>query len=171
MDLAAGEEIVWQGRPSWRAMLAFYMRWIALAAIVGIGGQVLASTTGWNLPTGWFWGFALLLLLGTLAVGYLRRLTRTYVVTNRRIYVRTGLVSRDLHSTSHERIQSVNTRQTVFQRMLDVGDVDFDTAATDDFEFVFAGCDRPHDVARRVTSLEDSMHGEGAASAAHEPQA
>jgi uncharacterized membrane protein YdbT with pleckstrin-like domain len=49
-----------------------------------------------------------------------------------------------------ERVQNVNYEQSVLQRMLQVGDVDFDTAAGDDFNFVFAGVANPDEVVERV---------------------
>jgi hypothetical protein len=47
-------------------------------------------------------------------------------------------------------VQNVNYQQSVVQRLLQVGDVDFDTAAGDDYNFVFAGVDDPADVVHKV---------------------
>ena len=41
MELLAGEEIVWSGRPSWRSMLAFYIKWMLLALAIGVAAQVV----------------------------------------------------------------------------------------------------------------------------------
>ena len=45
MELLSGEEIVWSGRPSWRSMLAFYIKWGIVALAPGVIGQIVASTT------------------------------------------------------------------------------------------------------------------------------
>jgi hypothetical protein len=31
VDLLDGEEILWRGRPSWRSMVGWYLRWAVLA--------------------------------------------------------------------------------------------------------------------------------------------
>jgi hypothetical protein len=47
-------------------------------------------------------------------------------------------------------VQNVNYNQSLVQRMLQVGDVDFDTAAGDDYNFIFAGVANPDEVVERV---------------------
>jgi len=44
----------------------------------------------------------------------------------------------------------VNTNQTLLQRVLSVGTVDFDTAGTDDSEFRFVGIADPGSVVQAV---------------------
>ena len=51
-----------------------------------------------------------------------------YIVTDQRIYIRRGILNRHERSTHRDRIQNVNTDQSMLQRMLSVGNVDFDTA-------------------------------------------
>ncbi|HVD40508.1 MAG TPA: PH domain-containing protein, partial [Solirubrobacterales bacterium] len=65
-------------------------------------------------------------------------------------FIKRGIVSRTIQETRLERVQNVNYHQSVVQRMLQVGDVDFDTAAGDDYNFVFAGVDEPADVVHMV---------------------
>jgi uncharacterized membrane protein YdbT with pleckstrin-like domain len=40
-------------------------------------------------------------------------------------------------------VQNVNTHQSLFDRIVRVGKVDFDTAGTDDSDFVFEGISHP----------------------------
>ena len=57
-------------------------------------------------------------------------------------------------------MQNVNLRQNVLERMLRVGDVDFDTAASADYDFAFRGVAAPREI----------VHGRpGAAGAPGEP--
>ena len=67
----------------------------------------------------------------------------TYTITNRRLNIKRGIVSREIQETRLERVQNVNYRQSVYQRMMQIGDVDFDTAATDDYNFIFVRRRRP----------------------------
>jgi uncharacterized membrane protein YdbT with pleckstrin-like domain len=63
---------------------------------------------------------------------------------------RVSWISREIQETRLERVQNVNYRQSVYQRLMQIGDVDFDTAATDDYNFVFAGVADPGDVVQSV---------------------
>jgi uncharacterized membrane protein YdbT with pleckstrin-like domain len=154
MELLDGEQIVWSGRPSWRSMLAFYIKWGILALVPGVGGQVLAGVTSWDIPTWWLWLITVVLLLLMLIAGWLQRIDTHYAVTNQRINIRTGIFSRSDHSTSYERLQNVKTYQSFLERMLGVGLVDFDTAAGDDFDFKFTGIDDPAGLAKQVAELQ-----------------
>jgi uncharacterized membrane protein YdbT with pleckstrin-like domain len=155
VDLLEGERELWRGRPSWRSMLAFYISRGLLALVPGVAGQVLNSSG--NLSGTWdayLWIATGVLLLLVLLVGWLKRIDTLYVVTDRRIHIRQGIVSRRDHSTTHERIQNVNTDQGLLERMLGIGSVDFDTAGSDDYDFTFAGVRDPGALVKLVASVE-----------------
>jgi uncharacterized membrane protein YdbT with pleckstrin-like domain len=61
------------------------------------------------------------------------------LVTNPRLSIRRGVISRSAQQMRIDRAQNVNTQQTVMDRLVRLGTVDFDTAATDDSEFRFVG--------------------------------
>jgi uncharacterized membrane protein YdbT with pleckstrin-like domain len=154
MELLDGEEIVWSGRPSWRSMLAFYIKWGIVALAPGVIGQVVASTTSHDKYRWWLWLITVVLLLLVLLAGWLQRIDTHYAVTNQRINIRHGIFSRADHATSYERLQNVKTYQSFLERMLGVGLVDFDTAAGDDFDFKFAGINDPAGLARQIAELQ-----------------
>ena len=76
-------------------------------------------------------------------IGFVKRVATTYTITNRRLNIKRGIISREIQETRLERVQNVNYRQSVYQRLMQIGDVDFDTAATDDYNFVFVGVAEP----------------------------
>jgi uncharacterized membrane protein YdbT with pleckstrin-like domain len=154
MELLAGEEIVWSGRPSWRSMLAFYIKWGVLALLPGVAGQVVAGI--WNADKYlWeLWLVTVVLLLLVLLAGWLQRIDTHYMVTNQRINIRHGIFSRSDHATSYERLQNVKTYQSLLERMLGVGLVDFDTAAGDDYDFKFSGIEDPAGLAKQIAELQ-----------------
>jgi uncharacterized membrane protein YdbT with pleckstrin-like domain len=131
MDLHPGEEIVFEGHPSWRALLSFY-----------IGGVLAAAATGVLV------GVVLLALV--ILVGFFRRMTTTYMVSTQRLYIRRGLLSKRVQQTRIDRVQNVNTNQRLRDRILRVGTVDFDTAGSDDSDFTFVGIADPGDVVAAV---------------------
>ena len=73
-----------------------------------------------------------------LIVGYVKRLFTTYTISNHRLHIRRGIIARKEQQTQINRVQNVNTNQSVLERLLQVGTVDFDTAAGDDYQFAFA---------------------------------
>ena len=171
MELLDGEQIVWEGRPSWRSMLAFYIKWGVLALVPGVGGQIVDSTTSADVPVWWLWLATIILLLLLLLAGWLQRIDTQYVVTNQRINIRQGILSRADHATSYERLQNVKTYQSFLERMLGVGLVDFDTAAGDDFDFKFTGINDPAGLARQVAELQRAaMQGPAAAGGGRQTQ-
>ena len=55
-----------------------------------------------------------------------------------------GIVAKEVQETRLERVQNVNYNQSVYQRLMQIGDVDFDTAAQDpQGDFIFAGVANP----------------------------
>jgi uncharacterized membrane protein YdbT with pleckstrin-like domain len=143
VDLHPGERRVFEGHPSWRALLAFYIGGIAGAVAIAVVVGLLTS-------------FAVGMLLGVVLVaavlgfGLFKRMSTTYLVTTQRLYIRRGLLSKREQQTRIDRVQNVNTEQSLRERMLRVGTVDFDTAGSDDSEFRFVGISNPRKVVTAV---------------------
>jgi uncharacterized membrane protein YdbT with pleckstrin-like domain len=156
MDLHPGEEVVFEGHPSWRALLSFYIGGLLAAAGVAVVVALIASVV-----TGVLVGVILFALL--LVVGFVRRMTTTYMVSTQRLYIRRGLLSKAVQQTRIDRVQNVNTNQRLRDRILRVGTVDFDTAGTDDSDFTFVGIANPGGV---VTAVDRAQREAAASSAA-----
>jgi putative membrane protein len=141
---AEGETTVWQGNPSWKSMLLFYVKW-TLVLLIPVAVWVGLNAGGSDISATWFAVATAIGLVLTYVIGWIKRQTTRYLVTDRRIHIRTGLMSRNERTTHVDRVQNVNLRQTIFQRMLGIGDVDWDTAGTDaaDADFTFRGVDDP----------------------------
>lgn len=139
-----GEQIIFQGHPSWKSILAFYLKGLLIAVVIALVVKLLGE--------GFFTVFIILLLvLGfTVVIGFIRRVATVYTISNRRLNIKRGIIARDIQETRLERVQNVSYSQTAFQRMLDVGDVDFDTASDMENSFVFAGVDDPQYVITEV---------------------
>jgi uncharacterized membrane protein YdbT with pleckstrin-like domain len=147
MELHPGEEVVFEGHPSWRALLSVYIGGVVAAAVVAVIVALAASTA-----TGVVVGVVLFGVV--LVVGFVKRMATTYLVTNQRLYIRRGILSKREQQTRIDRVQNVNTDQRLRDRILRVGTVDFDTAGTDDSEFRFVGIANPSAVARAVDKAQ-----------------
>jgi len=144
MDLSPDEKIIFQGHPSWRAILGFYLKGLAIAIVLGIIAKLVSSTTS-------VFVVVLVVLALTLLAGFLKRWATTYTITSRRLNIKRGIVSREIQETRLERVQDVNYSQTVYQRIMQIGDVDFNTAASGgDYDFIFYGVADPGDVVQAV---------------------
>jgi uncharacterized membrane protein YdbT with pleckstrin-like domain len=143
VDLHPGEQVVYEGHPTWRALLSYYVSSVGGAIVVGVV-VALAASVGAGIVV------AVVLLALALLVGFVRRMATVYMVSTQRLYIRRGILSKRVQQTRIDRVQNVNTAQSLLDRILRVGRVDFDTAGTDDSDFVFAGISHPDDVVAAV---------------------
>jgi uncharacterized membrane protein YdbT with pleckstrin-like domain len=146
----ANETVIYKGHPSWRSMLDFHVAGLVLAALGGLIGKVAANS--WTIAGG---VFAAVLLI-SIVIGAIRRSTVGYEISDRRLYIRRGIFSRSEQHTTIDRIQNVEAHQSFLERLLGIGTIEFDTAATDDCSFAFAGIARPKRVVAAVNSAEDA---------------
>ena len=148
-DLHAGEEIIYEGHPSWRSILAYYIKGILGALALAAIGYVL---DGVGLGVGFF----LLVVALVLVAGFIKRIATVYTITTQRLRIKRGIIARHIQQTDIERVQNVNTKQSVLERMLQVGTVDFDTAGTGDSDFRFHGVEDPTEVVAAVDQAQKS---------------
>jgi uncharacterized membrane protein YdbT with pleckstrin-like domain len=156
MDLHPGEQVVFEGRPVWRSILSFYIYGLIGAVVIGVIVALVAST---GLGVVVF----LVLFAIVVLVGFIRRITTRYTITNQRLRIERGLLSKHVQQTRIERVQNVNTNQTLISRILRVGTVDFDTAGTDDSDFTFVGVGSPHEVVDAVDRAQREWSAAGQA--------
>src|SRR5689334_11858879 len=143
MDLHPGETVLFDGHPSWRATLGFYI--VGFVGAVGLGMIAgVAAGAGVGVPV------VVVALVIVLIVGLIRRLGTHYMVTTDRLRIRHGILARRVQQTRLDRVQNVNTDQSLLERLLGVGTVDFDTAGTDDSDFAFRGIADPSSVVAAV---------------------
>ncbi len=152
MDLHPSENVLFSGHPSWRSTLALYLKGLLIALVIGAIVWFAVGETEGGLV------FAALLAIAVV-VGFVKRMATHYVVTNERLHIRRGLLSKRVQETRLDRVQNVNTDQSFLERLLRVGTVDFDTAGTDDSDFTFRGVADPADVVARVDRAQREQDG------------
>jgi len=136
MDLHPGEDVLYDGHPSWRSILAYYIKGLVVLLIAGVIAYLL---DGIGLGI----GVGVLIAAIVLLAGFIRRVATRYTITTERLRIKHGIIARHVQQTSIDRVQNVNTNQSVLERLLQVGTVDFDTAGTGDSDFRFAGVEDP----------------------------
>ncbi len=161
LNLAAGERVIFEGHPSWRAILAFYAKGLLLSIGAGIVVALVSRIFGEGASNGLVFLIVLVALTLTVLIGFLKRVATTYTITDRRLHIKRGIISREVQETRLERVQNVNYNQSLFQRAVQVGDVDFDTAGSGDYSFSFDGVADPEQVVQKVAEAW-RLHGAGA---------
>jgi uncharacterized membrane protein YdbT with pleckstrin-like domain len=156
VDLQPGEKVIYEGHPSWRAIIGFYLKGILAAAVLGIVVKLIDST-----------GLGVLVFVAVVALtilaGFVKRIATVYVITDHRLNIKRGIVARKVQETRLQRVQNVNYTQGVYERIMQIGNVDFDTAGTDDSDFVFEGVAQPEQVVQQVeraTPIVTGLQGE-----------
>src|SRR5580698_7793514 len=103
MKVSDGESVIYSGHQSWKSMLDLHVAGL-LAAAAGGGITRLASSN---------WGYAIAvfaaILALTLLIGYVRRVSTHYEISDRRIYIKTGILSRIQQQTTFDRVQNVES--------------------------------------------------------------
>src|SRR5665213_1311741 len=148
MNASGGESIIYSGHPSWKSMLDLHIAGILAAAAGGAITRLATSNWGYAIA------IAAAILALTIIVGYVRRISTHYEITDRRLHIRRGILSRIEQQTTIDRVQNVETRQSLWERVLRIGTVDFDTAATDESQFSFVGVATP----KHVVAAVDRAH-------------
>ena len=149
MDLHAGERVIYEGHPSWRSTFGFYFLGLLIAVAAVVIG-VVADKTGIGAAAG-----AVIFVI-VLIVGFLRRITTRYLITNRRLQIRRGLLSKHVEETRIDRVVDVTVHQGVFDRILQIGAVDFDNASAQQGDlFRFTGVGSPEEVVRAIDLVHE----------------
>jgi uncharacterized membrane protein YdbT with pleckstrin-like domain len=160
VDIEPGEVIFFHGHPSWRSMTSLYVKGLLVSLLAGVVAGVAGRIIDHHVQTAWVIAAVVVVFVAAAATGQLRRIATTYSITDRRLTIETGLLSRDLHQTRLERIQNVNARQSMFERALGIGTVDFDTAGEARFDFAFIGVGEPRRIVRTVDGALHALRGE-----------
>jgi uncharacterized membrane protein YdbT with pleckstrin-like domain len=139
------------------------------AVLAGAVAGVVSAIVDGKVQIGWVIAAVAAGFVVVLIAGLIMRIATTYTISNQRLTIRKGILSREMHETRIERVQNVNATQSLLQRMLRVGTVDFDTAASAEFDFSFVGVSDPHQIVRTVDRALRALQTSSAPSSAPSP--
>lgn len=154
MELLAGERLIWAGHPTWRATISTIVRGLVVAAALFAVG-VLVDKLGGGAKWVGYGALAFVVVAGgTILYSWVTRQFTEYTITDQRLNVRWGVLSKQETTTTVDRIQNLTITQTLVDRVLNTGTIDFDTASdTSDARFRFHGINRPGELRQRVNEL------------------
>jgi uncharacterized membrane protein YdbT with pleckstrin-like domain len=150
VDATSEEQVLWHGHPSWRSILDLYVKgWLATVVAAVLVAAITDIGAG-HIELGWVVLAVAFSLTAVALAGLIRRKRTLYTITSQRLTIRTGLIARSVQETRLDRIQNVNSRQSMLERLLGIGTVDFDTAGGAEYSFAFHGLTAPDQVVRTV---------------------
>jgi uncharacterized membrane protein YdbT with pleckstrin-like domain len=137
--LAADERVVLHRHPHWKRLIGPVLVLLLTTALAAFGAAVV-NTTGWDqtaknivmLVIGVIW----LIVIGWLTVWpFMAWRTTHFVITDRRVMFRHGVMTRAGIDIPLARINSVEFRHGLSDRMLRTGTLIIESAAQDPLEF------------------------------------
>ncbi|HEY1770280.1 MAG TPA: PH domain-containing protein [Chthoniobacterales bacterium] len=148
---ATAEQTLWTGSVS---NFHYAGKWVLVLILLAIAGAsfLLALPNYAEILWG---GRAALVIVALLIAGWIQldRSRRKYTVTNRRVSVEFGIVSRTSNEVRLQDIRSINLRRHGLSGLFGIGTVEFSSAATDDADVIFwniAGAEKVRDLVRSL---------------------
>ncbi|AEV71075.1 putative membrane protein [Mycolicibacterium rhodesiae NBB3] len=137
--LAAGEHVVIHRRPHWKRLLGPILILLVVTAIAAFGAGYV-NTTDWDetavnivmIVIGVVW---LIIVVWLVLWPFLNWWTTHFVITDRRVMFRHGLLTRSGIDIPLARINSVEFRHGVLDRVLRTGTLIIESASHDPLEF------------------------------------
>ena len=144
--------MIYKQRPAWRyqwatILLAIGVLALAIVAIVGSWGSESRSTLLLIIAT----SFGIIFVLLCLVIVY-QHYSWRFTVDDLNIESRKGIIARNVNSIRIMDVRNVIVRQSIIQRLLGIGNVEFSSAGGADVEVVFFGVIDPMKVKRSIQS-------------------
>jgi len=148
--LSDGETIVHEMRPHWRS-LVFPAFWLI---VIAAAGSYLAAMTD-NSGLRWIvLGIALALLIWLVLIPFLTWISSQYVITNRRIITRSGILARRGRDMPLSKVNDVSFSYGVIDRMLGCGTIDVQSAGENQ-GIIIANVPHVEDIQREISRLHE----------------
>lgn len=148
-------------RPAWRNqwLLIAFLPLLILAAI-GASLADPAAVTSANGPAGSPTLFTWLALIAAIVILIYRRYSWRFTIDNVRVSSHHGIIARNQKAVRIKDMRTVELRQGVIQRLLNVGGLAFYSAGSASSDVLFRGIKDPHIVRDDVQRLLDEMSGD-----------
>ncbi|WP_436925665.1 PH domain-containing protein [Halosimplex amylolyticum] len=136
LSLEPGEEVVWVGEPTKLRMVGTVVTGIVLIPVL-VGLIVLLAAP----------------------VSYLSITHTDYVVTNRSLYVKRGILSTNIESVDLDRIQNTEFTQSFWGKQLGFGTIDISTAGSSGADISFDDVEDAREVRERISRVQREFGG------------
>lgn len=155
--LTPDERVVVHKHPHWKMLI---LPILAFLVIAGAGGFLIGLVSGEDWEK---WGFGAIAIIGgalliwLVIVPLIRWRTTHFVVTNRRVLVREGVLSRSGIDIPVNRISSVQFRHSILERIVGCGTLVIESASDEPLEFDdIPKVERVHSILYQQINPQDS---------------
>ncbi len=100
----------------------------------------------------WIIFFSLKSFFSLFIIPLVLRATDEFAVTNKRIIIKTGLISRKIVEMNINKLETVNVKQSIFGRMLGYGSIEF--TGTGGTKELFSNIAHPTEFKKRVQEIQ-----------------
>ena len=147
------ERVLWSGHMSHWYYLGHWI--VGLLIVAALAAGIYFYRVELNRWMPWVYGVPVLALLCVWAVVALAQRERTYRVTNRRVISDLGRIVRDTNELRIQDIRSMNVTKSGITGLLEIGKIEFSSAATDDSDVIFYQIGGVNGVRDMVRKLQD----------------
>jgi uncharacterized membrane protein YdbT with pleckstrin-like domain len=138
--LAKDEQVVLHSHPHWKRLVGPVLVFIIATGVAAFLTAVVQQRTGWDhtarmIVDGVIWAIWLVLLCWLTLAPLLSWRTTHFVITDRRVMFRHGLLTRSGIDIPLARINSVEFRHGLIDRMVGTGTLIIESASQDPLEF------------------------------------
>jgi membrane protein YdbS with pleckstrin-like domain len=140
LSLDEDEHVEWLGKPVLLSVVSTVAVGVVLIPFFGVGFLVLLAAP----------------------FSYLSIENTDYVVTNKSLYVKKGVLSTNIENVGLDKIQNTEYNQSFFGKQLGYGDIDISTAGSSGAEITFQAIEGARDVRERITRLANEYQGRSA---------
>ena len=138
LQLSPNERIIQVLRPSWRTFYVWYIFVFLLCSAMSASGS----------------NDLIFFVIVMVAIGIIMMRARyQFFITNQRVLMRVGLITRNTNEMSIRHIRGMNVRQNLVERLLGFGRVEIISAADGGAEVIFTGISNPQgtkEIIRRI---------------------
>lgn len=150
--ISSGETVKWTGRVS---HLCYFGRWLLVLLLLAAAAASFCYEPAERFEQIWIARGALLIAAMMIVIWIqAARIQRRYTVTDHRIIVEYGVVSKRSNDIRIQDVRSINLEVKGLLGMLGVGRLEFSSAATDDAEVIFWNAPHAEKVRDLVRSLQ-----------------
>ncbi|MDR1873787.1 MAG: PH domain-containing protein [Synergistaceae bacterium] len=130
-------------KPAWKA---FYKHFLTMALCFIV---VVSASVKWTWGKGW-WLFGLLCILCAAGDMLARRSRLTFIVKPDEIALEQGIIGRHSIEISTRSIRTIQVRQNLMQRILNVGDILVASSGTEEYEIRAVNLPNPHAIRDKI---------------------
>ncbi|MCD6419734.1 MAG: PH domain-containing protein [Synergistetes bacterium] len=148
-------------RPSW---WNFFWHILVCWILIPIGIMYLKYKGFFTHVNYMYWKVSLYLMLGCIIVTLLvilwEKLSLKFIVYDDRVVLRRGVLSKDIKEIFIRDIRTIDIKQNLIQRIINIGDIMIASSGTSEYEMHAKGLPAPDKIREKILEFREKMNNE-----------